>query len=85
MSVKQFLLLSTILFLVGCTGPGADSGFAPGATIIPVVLPTTSSSDHVKYGEIVTTANNWEVAMDTSDPIEEKVLSNGWNVEVKYE
>lgn len=83
--MRLFLLLTPILFLVACTGPGAESGFAPGAVITPVVEPTTTSSNHIKYGQAVTTSNNWEVAMDTTDPVEQKTLSNGWTVEVKYE
>lgn len=86
MRMKQFLCLSTVLFLLAaCTGPGADSGFAPGAAIVPDPEPTTSSTNHPKYGEQITTANSWTVAADTTDPVEHKVLPNGWTVEVKYE
>lgn len=82
--MKQFLLILPILFLVACTGPGADSGFAPGLANAPPVT-TTTASNHIKYGEVVTTSNSWQVAMDTTDPVEQKTLSNGWTVEVKYE
>lgn len=83
--MKRFLLLPPILFLAACTGPGSDSGFAPGTVSTPVVTPTTTSTNHIKYGEVVTTSNNSEVAMDATDPVEQKTLSNGWTVEVKYE
>jgi len=84
--MKQILLLLPILLLVACTGPGAESGFAPGAEIAPVVMaPTTTSTNHIKYSQAVTTSNNWEVAMDTTDSVKQKTLANGWTVEVKYE
>lgn len=84
--MKQFLLLMPILFLVACTGPGSDSGFAPGAVVKPVsATPTTTAEGSVKYGSTVTTSNNWQVSHDNADPVEQKTLSNGWTVEVKYE
>ena len=82
----KFLILLPILFLFACTGPGADSGFAPGAAIVPVsATPTTTATSSIKYGETVTTSNNWQVSNDNTDPVEQKTLSNGWTVEVKYE
>lgn len=83
--MKFVLLIFPLLFLVACTGPGADSGFAPGAVNVPVMIPTTATTNQIKYGEIVTTSNAWRVAMDNTDPVEKKTLSNGWTVEVKYE
>ncbi len=84
--MKTVLTLFPILFLVACTGPGADSGFAPGAVQAPVsATPTTTAEGSVKYGETVTTSNNWQVSHDNADPVEQKTLSNGWTVEVKYE
>ena len=81
----KFLLVIPLLFLVACTGPGADSGFAPGAVIEPVTSFEDSPANHVKHGEVVTTANGWVVSNDNTDPIEQKTLANGWKVEVKYE
>lgn len=79
----KVLTMIPIFFLMACSGPGADSGFAPGAAaVVPV---TTTSSNHLKYGEMVTTSNGWQVAHDNTDPVEQKTLSNGWTVEVKYE
>lgn len=81
----KILLIIPFLFLVACSGPGADSGFAPGTAITPVELPTLTPDSHVKYGEVVTTQNGWQVANDNTDPVEQKTLPNGWTVEVKYE
>lgn len=82
----RFLLVIPLLFLVACSGPGADSGFAPGsAAVMPVTLPTTTSTNHVKYGEVVITGNGWTVSNDNTDPVEQKTLANGWTVEIKYE
>lgn len=81
----KFLLVIPLLFLVACTGPGADSGFAPGAAIQPVSSLTSATEDHVKQGEVVTTSNGWIVSNDNTDPVEQKTLSNGWMVKVKYE
>ena len=69
-----------ILFLQSCSG--ASNGFAPGAATV-VTPPTTLSN--IKYGQIITSSNNWEVTMDNADFVENKVLPSGWSVEVKYE
>ena len=81
----KFLLLFPILFLFAWSGPGADSGFAPGALIVPVSAPTTTATGSVKYGETKTLGNGWQVSNDNVDPVEQKTLPNGWQVEVKYE
>ena len=74
-----------VLFLGACTGPGADTGFAPGTAIEPVISLEALASNNTKYGEVVKTANGWIVSNDNTDPVEQKILSNGWTVEVKYE
>lgn len=76
-----------ILFISGCSGPGAETEFAPGTILnpSPVTSPVTSSTNHVKYGETVTTTNGWNISADTTDPVEKKTLPNGWTIEVKYE
>ncbi|MES2800896.1 MAG: hypothetical protein V4654_00260 [Bdellovibrionota bacterium] len=82
----KFLLILQILFLVACSGPGEDSGFAPGVFTAPIASsPTTTATSSIKYGETVTTSNNWQVSNDSTDSVEQKTLSNGWTVEVKYE
>lgn len=81
----KFLLIISLFFLVACSGPGADSGFAPGVVTTPVTLPAATPLNHIKYGELVTTSNGWIVSNDSADPVEHKTLSNGWTVEVKYE
>ncbi|AZZ37395.1 hypothetical protein CIK05_11525 [Bdellovibrio sp. qaytius] len=82
----KIILASSILFLFACTGPGASSGFAPGAIVtVPASSPTTTATSSVKYGETKTLSNGWQVSNDNSDPVEQQTLSNGWNVEVKYE
>ncbi len=84
--MKIVLILFPILLLVACTGPGAASGFAPGAVVAPVsATPTTTAQDSVRYGEMIITSNNWQISHDNTDPVEQKTLSNGWTVEVKYE
>ena len=83
----KFLVLLPILFLFACTGPGAESGFAPGGGLAAPVsaTPTTTATSSIKYGQTITTSNNWQVSNDNTDPVEQKTLSNGWTVEVKYE
>lgn len=81
----KFLLIASVLFLVACSGPGSESGFAPGEAIKQVTLPEATSTNHIKYGELVNTSNGWRVSNDNTDPVEQKTLSNGWMVEVKYE
>lgn len=81
----KFLLIIPVLFLAACSGPGAETGFAPGMVTTPVTVPTTASTNYIKYGEVVHTSNGWIVSNDNTDPVQEKTLSNGWTVEVKYE
>lgn len=81
----KLMLLIPFLLLVACSGPGANSGFAPGVAIQPIVTPMVNTSKHVKHGEVVMTSNGWQVAHDNTDPVEQKNLLNGWTVEVKYE
>lgn len=81
--MTNVILVVALLFLFACTGPGADSGFAPGAE--HVVPPSTNSTNHVKYGQTVTLGNGWQVSNDNTDPVEQKTLPNGWQIEVKYE
>lgn len=83
----RFLLVISFsfLFLVACTDSGADLGFAPSAAVQPVTLPTTITTNHVKYGEVVTTGNGWTVSNDNTDSVEQKTLASGWKVQVKYE
>lgn len=80
----KFLLIIPVLFLAACSGPGSDAGFAPGMATEPITLPATATNN-IKNGEIVRTSNGWTVSNDNTDPVEQKTLSNGWTVEVKYE
>lgn len=83
--IKYTFATLSVFILMGCKGAGFDSGFAPGAITHPPPATTTTSTNHVKYGQTVTTSNGWQVSNDNSDPVEQKTLSNGWTVEVKYE
>ena len=69
-----------IFLLQSCSG--ASNGFAPGAA---TVIPNSPLVSNIKYGQIITLGNNWEVTIDNADFVENKVLPNGWTVEVKYE
>lgn len=80
----KFLLIIPVLFFAACSGPGADAGFAPGMATEPITLPVTPTNN-IKNGEVVRTSNGWTVSNDNTDPVEQKTLSNGWTVEVKYE
>lgn len=85
--IKISKIISIALFIASCSGPGAESEFAPGTILnpSPVTSPVTSSTNHVKYGESVTTTNGWNVSADTTDSVEKKTLPNGWTIEAKYE
>ena len=43
-----------------------------------------SYESYLKYGEINTIANGWEISIDTTDPVETRALVNGWTAEVKH-
>lgn len=84
--LRFILIMTSLLFVVACTGPGADSGFAPGTATQPIVSPpTTTSTNHIKHGQVVNMPNGWKASYDSADPVERKTLANGWKVEVKYE
>lgn len=79
-------LLTAGLLLAAC---GKSGGMAPSPSKAPEdVIPAIDSpmkSNSFKYGESVVLPNSWQVSIDTVDPIESKILANGWEVEVKYE
>jgi hypothetical protein len=81
----KFIALILLLFTTACGGQG--SGYAPGAPQPPVTPPVVDTSgDHLfKYGQITTTSGGWEASYDSSDPVEEITLANGWTIEVKNE
>lgn len=86
MKIKQVHIVIALLFLAGCGGQ--SSGFAPGpskSSPAPTPGPAVDrSGDHLfKYGQTSSTPAGWEVSLDVSDPVKEKVLANGWTVEVK--
>ena len=81
----KLIALLALLVLTACGGQ--DGGFAPGGTA-PGVLPPaadTAGDNLFKYGQITTTSGGWEASIDTTDPIEEITLANGWTIEVKNE
>ena len=86
MKSLKFIALLSLLVLTACGGQ--SGGFAPGGTP-PVVVPppvVDVSGDHLfKYGQITTTTGGWEASIDTTDPVEEITLANGWTIEVKNE
>lgn len=63
---------------------GQTGGFAP-ATLPLATHTDISEQSNLKFGESNTSASNWEVSLDTTDPVEEILLANGWNVEVRFE
>ena len=78
------LVLSSILY--GCGGQ--SGGIAPSneATEEPITsLPEDDGDNFMKIGEIAETSGGWEVAMSTTDPVENVTLVNGWEVEVRHE
>lgn len=81
----NFLLSIPVLLFAACSGPGSETGFAPGMVHTPITLPTTTATEHIKYGEVVHASNGWTVSSDYTDPVQQKTLSNRWTVEVKYE
>lgn len=82
--LKYQLKLAIALISLLTVACGQTEGFAPATT--PFVAPTDiSAQSNLKFGESNTSANGWEISLDTTDPVEEVLLANGWNVEVKYE
>jgi hypothetical protein len=84
----KYRLMFVLLLGVGLVGCGGQSGgIAPSHpnNNLPTLVIDTADQSNFKYGETQTTSNQWEVSIDTTDPVENVTLSNGWNVEVKYE
>ena len=72
------------LALYSCGGQG--SGFAPGpAPVADPAIGGASADNTFKLGETVTTSTGWEASLDTTDPVQQLVMANGWTVEVKNE
>ena len=69
---------------VGCAK--SNGGFAPSLTS-DVTTPTaeTTSESNFKYGSEVMIASGWIINIDQADPVEAKLMANGWEVEIKYE
>lgn len=79
--VLMFILGS---ILVGCGGQ--SGGIAPSNEDIEQPQTVTEDSDNLmRYGETVVTSGGWEIAMSTVDPVEQVILGNGWEVEVRHE
>lgn len=80
--IAAFLVISTIL----TSGCGQSSGLAPSNfNNDQIVTPTESTSVQLKNGESVSLPNGWEIAIDTTDTVEEVILANGWSAEVIFE
>lgn len=80
LQIKIFILI-TSLILAGCGGAG--NGFAPSNIVnSPTNFADVSKESNFKYGESSSSSNGWEMSIDTTDPVQEIVLANGWNVEV---
>lgn len=72
-------LLFILIFGFVCAGCGGQGGGdAPSPQLVP---PSTES--YFKYGETVADASGWEASLDTTDPVEEVTLANGWSLEVR--
>lgn len=84
--MKYQLKLSIALFcLLTAACGGQSGGFAPTATS-PFENPIdVSAQSNFKFGESNTSSNGWEMSIDTTDPVNEVLLANGWNVEVRFE
>lgn len=85
MKLLKFIAFLSFVFMAACGGQ--SGGYAPGAPDSPVPPPVvdTSGDSLFKYGQIITTAGGWEATLDTTDPVEEITLANGWTIEVKNE
>lgn len=82
----KFQIVIALLFslaLYSCGGQG--SGFAPSSPPSQPATGDVSNDSTFKYGESVTTATGWEASLDTTDPVQQTVLANGWTAEVKNE
>ena len=80
---SKIIFISIFGFI--CTGCGGQSGGnAPSPQVVPPVVDTSIESNF-KFGETVSASSGWEVSVDTTDPVENVTLANGWAIEVKYE
>lgn len=83
--LKILIIILTTFLLAACGGQ--SGGLAPSKESVPPPRPIADISyeSSLKFAEAKTSANGWEVIMDTTDPVENVGLGNGWNVEVSYE
>lgn len=75
----MILMMSTFL---SCSRQ--EDGFAP-STPKPDMDQTISQQINYKNGETIINQNGWEATLDTTDPVERQLTTNGWMIEVKYE
>lgn len=74
------------LVIAGCAG--SKDGVAPMPTTSITApqpttpLPTGSWEYELNFSEKITSVNNWDAVLDTSDFSEHLVLANGWKIEV---
>ena len=85
-SIVCLIKIFACLFIAGCAGN--KDGVAPMPTS-PVTapqpatpLPIGSWEFELNFSEKITSANNWEAILDTSDLSEHLILPNGWKIEV---
>jgi hypothetical protein len=77
------LILITTLF-TACGSQKSD--LTPSKNLKQPIPPVADISyeSYMKYGELKTIANGWEISIDTTDPVETRALVNGWTAEVKH-
>lgn len=80
----QLKIIIGLFCLLASACGGQSGGFAPTTTPF-VTLTDISAQSNFKFGESNTSSGGWEMSIDTTDPVEEVLLANGWNVEVKFE
>gem|GEM_PF-5270253 len=91
MRIQWSIYLLVGLILVGCGGqsggvaPSNGVPQGPPAANPPEPIIADDTMSNYKYGEVVSSINGWEASMDTTDPVENVTIANGWQVEVKYE
>lgn len=82
----QLKVIIALFCLLTAACGGQSGGFAPVTSpFITETIIDISAQSNFKFGETNNSTNSWEMSIDTTDPVEEVLLANGWNVEVKFE
>ncbi len=85
MNINFIYLIFISALFTACGGQRNDLEPSKDKSLPIAPISDISYESHMKYGEEkTTTANGWNVSIDTTDPVKNITTGNGWTAEVKH-